>query len=365
MMKIKSLLLRSIVTALFLFLLAGVFTPVAKAAPRLYFDPSPVTLINGVESTINLKIDAESTSVFGADAEINFPTNDVTITSVTNGGFFSDFSYAPSSGKLEIHSFFGNSFDSKSGSGTVAVIKLKTNKDTGAGQLTFTCGNGGQTEILKASDGSNILSCSSLTSLTLAYGSASGTNNNSGGTDNNTGNTQNTNDPNATNACGGTCGSNYNCNVGLYCYAGFCRNPDCPTSLTCSSTCPTTKPTIKPTFKPIVKSTPQVVILVKSTATPSGTPNIAAEETPAPANSNGLDLKKIGIWTGIIILSIAIISIIASLFKSKDNPPKITPPTTITNVEPPLPVSSEETQPGAWTNPENPTPPETPPPTFT
>ena len=38
----------------------------------------------------------------------------------------------------------------------------------------------------------------------------------------------------APNACGGTCGSNYNCQSGMFCYEGFCRNPDCPTEGDCT-----------------------------------------------------------------------------------------------------------------------------------
>lgn len=39
--------------------------------------------------------------------------------------------------------------------------------------------------------------------------------------------------PGAANNCGGTCGSNSNCNGGLFCYQGFCRSPQNPTSETC------------------------------------------------------------------------------------------------------------------------------------
>ena len=44
------------------------------------------------------------------------------------------------------------------------------------------------------------------------------------------------------NNCGGTCGSNINCNGGLFCYQGFCRNPSCQSQTSCN--CPgTTAPT--------------------------------------------------------------------------------------------------------------------------
>jgi len=65
------------------------------------------------------------------------------------------------------------------------------------------------------------------------------------------------------NSCGGTCGSNANCQSGLTCYAGFCRNPQCQEIKDCS--CVTVNVTPAPTVKPIAKPTPEV-----------------AEYTPAP-----------------------------------------------------------------------------------
>jgi len=35
------------------------------------------------------------------------------------------------------------------------------------------------------------------------------------------------------NYCGGTCGSNTNCQSGLFCYQGYCRNPNCQNDVTC------------------------------------------------------------------------------------------------------------------------------------
>lgn len=35
------------------------------------------------------------------------------------------------------------------------------------------------------------------------------------------------------NWCGGTCGSNSNCQNGLFCYQGYCRNPSCPGESSC------------------------------------------------------------------------------------------------------------------------------------
>lgn len=65
------------------------------------------------------------------------------------------------------------------------------------------------------------------------------------------------------NTCGGTCGSNANCQAGLVCYTGFCRNPQCKETANCSCVAPSSRPSGTPvgTSKP----TPEV-----------------AEYTPAP-----------------------------------------------------------------------------------
>jgi hypothetical protein len=65
--------------------------------------------------------------------------------------------------------------------------------------------------------------------------------------------------PGPANSCGGTCGDNTNCQSGLYCYQGYCRNPSCPDETSCS--CPAA--TITATAATI------------STLTPTATPEAA------------------------------------------------------------------------------------------
>lgn len=58
------------------------------------------------------------------------------------------------------------------------------------------------------------------------------------------------------NFCGGTCGSNYNCQANFFCFEGFCRNPICSTDTDCVCNVATSTPTSKtsatkmPTTKP-------------------------------------------------------------------------------------------------------------------
>ena len=55
--------------------------------------------------------------------------------------------------------------------------------------------------------------------------------------------------PAAPNFCGGTCGSNLNCQPGYFCYQGFCRMPSCQDSVDCI--CRGATPT------PVAKTTPK------------------------------------------------------------------------------------------------------------
>ena len=51
--------------------------------------------------------------------------------------------------------------------------------------------------------------------------------------------------PGEPNYCGGTCGSNYNCRSGFFCYNGYCRNPQCADVLDCDcKASPTTPPVL-------------------------------------------------------------------------------------------------------------------------
>jgi len=67
--------------------------------------------------------------------------------------------------------------------------------------------------------------------------------------------------PTATpNYCNGTCGSNYNCQGGLYCYNGYCRNPSCPDDSGCgcgatSTPTPTPPPVLGASAPPVLPKT--------------------------------------------------------------------------------------------------------------
>lgn len=314
MMNIK-ILVKSFFLAFLIFVIGSFFAVRTEAASRLYFDPASATAVQGTDFQINVQIDTSGASVFGADATITFPADGMVVKSVTNGGFFTDFSYAQSSGQLELHGFFSNLYQTKSGTGTLATVTFTALKNTGTDTAGFVCSaTGSSTEIID-SNGKNILSCNSLNQLTLNYSSEQ---------------TSNQNGP--TNACDGTCGSNYNCNSGLFCYQGFCRNPFCSSSTNCQcpTATPTPNPTLKPTSRPSAKATPITVVLKGVTPSPSPTPSSGNNiENSAPESSlqkiSKIDPKLIAIWVGLGIIGIILIIVISRLLKKRNSSTTIPP----------------------------------------
>jgi hypothetical protein len=81
------------------------------------------------------------------------------------------------------------------------------------------------------------------------------------------------------NYCGGTCGSNTNCQSGLFCYQGYCRNPSCSTNVSCVCTNPTNQPTQRPSMSPTPRNssspvpTPEVITYKEDNSSNDPTPN--------------------------------------------------------------------------------------------
>lgn len=314
-MNIKSLFKSLIILCLF-FVLGGLFVVKAGGGPIMYFDPNSAISKKGDDLTVTVKVDLGGQQAFGTDATVAFSSSELDVKSVSTGGFFSNFTYAQSDGRLEIHGFMTYPA-SQNGLGDLAKITFTTKKDSGAGAVSFVCTSSGETKIIDT-NGENILYCGGVSNqLLLTYiGSSSGDNGLPPGYS-------------TPNQCGGTCGSNYNCNAPLYCYNGFCRNPDCRDDLTCGCVAtPTPAPAKKSTPKPVAKggATPEVVVLAEYTPLPLSTP--LPSETPGQATSatgGGVDLKKIGLIAGGVILLLAIILLLASKGR-KNKPPKIIQP---------------------------------------
>jgi hypothetical protein len=327
----KTLFIKSIVTSLFLFFGSLVFASYVSAAPRLFFDPANYTSAKDKEFEVKIQIDAENRSVFSADAYIDFPANDLSI-SVVNGGFFpdSEFDSAQTSGKLEIHGYFFPS-GSRSGNGTFAILKIKANKDVGSGNITFACSGEDRTVIID-SNGNNILSCGSLNQLSISYSVAS---------DNNNG-------PGDAKSCGNSCQNNTDCKAGLFCNQGVCRNPICAGDSSC--TCATPAPTARPPVRS-GSPTPEVVTLTEFTPFPTTIPTESPDQDEEGGQETQLNTRSILGIAGLILLVLAAILFIVKRIKGKNKPP--TPKTYIgTESHPPVPPL------------ETPAPPPTPPTTY-
>lgn len=332
-------LLKSVFLSLFLFLISPTFSK-AVAAPRVYLNPGSTIVSTNSEFEIQLNIDVENSNVFGADVVLIYPGSDIELKSLTGGGFFPSVSYANDvSGRLEIHAFFPNLYESKSGSGNLATLNFTAKKDSGTGNITFTCsGDGSDTQILDTT-GENILSCGVLNQSNLSY-VPQGAGNDVPASDE---------DPNE---CGGTCGSNYNCQAGLFCYQGFCRNPACQADTNC--VCPTATPTLKPKVATAGSPTPQAVGLSQYSPPPA-TEETATEEAPV---SQSLSEKFAGFNTrsvllgGGVLFSLIVLIIAIKKFIEKRKPPTTTPPITPPTVKPPLPTNPSSYNPPPPQNPQ-------------
>lgn len=325
-MKIK--LLTALIIFLTLFLTKGIFADSSLAA-KLTLDPSSKTVTNNESFSVAVKIDTESINTLGAKATINFDGSSLSLDGVVTGNFYPTFNYASGTGIIEINSYATTSTDYKTGTGTLATITFKAKKDTGTSNITFLCTNN-QSKIMDTS-AVNIINCSAVnqTIITFSSGGVNPTDTPlptptaTGGTGGG-----------GTNSCGGTCGSNSNCDSGLYCYLGYCRNPNCPSDTDCNCSVvinktatpkatvkTTTKPKKTATPKPGVKTSPSpYVIQFLESPVPSEEPLIADEElvTEEPV---GLNNRAISMIIGATALILFLIGFALMKRKKKIAPP--------------------------------------------
>lgn len=137
------------------------------------------------------------------------------------------------------------------------------------------------------------------------------------------------------NFCGGTCGSNYNCQANFFCFEGFCRNPICSKDTDCICDAATATPTIKPspttTSIPKGGNEPFVDTTDNSTSRPTVTPTATATTIPysVPVPENQFFAKyAIYVFGAFVLLVIS--TIYYAIKKNKTTQiPHIMPPTNI------------------------------------
>ncbi len=300
----------------------------ASAAASLSISPSNQEVNLDKSFTAQIALDSGDSKVTGFDLSFSFDPSVMKINDIKQTSELSNFNtvikndinnttgdirYAaftfdknlPISGKLNILTIYGN-VPSSSTQGTYQ-IKIK---DTSL--------------IIAANEGQNILSNITNGEIKIIGG--------------------------VPNSCGGTCGSNNNCQANYFCFEGFCRNPVCQTDTNCDCSVEATatpKVTTKPaTAKPIAKVT------AKPTVKPSDTPLKGGNETAAPISiqssrpeieltttSSDLvdtdDLKN-NVWTdfskyliGIGIITLFVTTLFFAITNYKKNKTHIMPPTNI------------------------------------
>ena len=149
-----------------------------------------------------------------------------------------------------------------------------------------------------------------------------------------------TDNPGNPNSCGGTCGSNYNCQSNYMCYQGFCRNPNCPNEVSCGCNSatpqPTQPPTPKPTEQPIIETyiepieeTPYPTSNYWQSVSDPSEPTDPSTEFVTPEIVSEPESKSITPWIigAFIVAGITLILASAGLYKytgfHKNKPPVI------------------------------------------
>lgn len=165
----KAFFTTSITTTL-IFLSSLVATNSVLAAPRLYLEPSTISVKKDQEFSLTLKIDVEDNQSIGSDISLNFAGTDQELVGVDNANFFPEFTWASAaSGKIEIHAFSSSIYQTKTGQGTLATLKFRAKKESGSSTLSFECSSSGNNTNILSSEGNNLLACGNLNQTLITY----------------------------------------------------------------------------------------------------------------------------------------------------------------------------------------------------
>ena len=101
----------------------------AIAAPNLQLNPTGITAVQNNNFQEKIMINVDTNNVLSSDAIVNYAGADLDVVSVTNGGFFPQFSFSNDpSGILEIHGYTTANNSTITGMGTLATIVFKAKK---------------------------------------------------------------------------------------------------------------------------------------------------------------------------------------------------------------------------------------------
>jgi hypothetical protein len=168
--------LPSIISALVFCFFAYLF-PVAHAyaTPSLQFTPTTVSVLQNNTFQVDIQMNVDANNALASDVIVQYAGSDLEVLSVTTGGFFPQFNFAPTianaNGTLELHGYSTAGDSNITGAGSFAKISFKAKKGSGSSAITIACtGETNNTNILTTS-GINILTCSQINLVGVNYSS--------------------------------------------------------------------------------------------------------------------------------------------------------------------------------------------------
>jgi len=152
----NKLIVYLVISVSFLFAFAN-----SVVAQVITLNPATSSKSIGTEFSVDLNIDTAGKAVAGADVKLTFDPQILEIVSVDKGTFFTDGANNVSGGNLYIAGFFPEQFETKTGVGKLATIKLK-GKASGTASLNFICTSSTVDTNILDSSSNDIVLCSRM-----------------------------------------------------------------------------------------------------------------------------------------------------------------------------------------------------------
>jgi LPXTG-motif cell wall-anchored protein len=158
-------------TLLIAFLIAGVNVKAAEAAPHLSMNPATGSYAVGDTFKVTVKVDSGTEAVGGVDGVGTYDSAKLDIVSAvkaspmvfdsTDGGGDCSIDSTATAGKFNFSCYSNNALNDKTAVGDLVVITFKA-KANGTAVASFTCASGSTTDsnIVKSSTATDVISCS-------------------------------------------------------------------------------------------------------------------------------------------------------------------------------------------------------------
>ncbi len=335
----------------FLFLAAGVIAGVklvqtrqglnefAAGTTKIAITPAASDVNRGENITLAVKMDTGANQITGIDLLIKFDPAAIQISSIQRGADVAALNntitsnFNNTSGSISYAIFTLNKNQALSGS-SAEVLKINARVVNNAPFWTSAVSFDSSSAVSAVGETQNAITDKLPASITVVSGIVSPTDT---PTPTLVPTPTVTPAPGTPNYCGGTCGSNSNCQANYICYQGFCRNPSCPSDVTCgcSTTAPT--PTATTTRASTVKTktpspAPEIVYYTGNFPSSTLPPTIKPVLSPLPTlvavagdnnSTSTLDFKYIAITIIGAIVFIAAVIVLVRTITSKNKVPEV------------------------------------------